>query len=90
MIMPSLFISGAEIGFIIFIVLMVFGADKVPELARGLGKTMKQIRHATDDIKREITKSADKQGIDVTDFKKDIEKVKDDVDQITGPIKRQF
>ena len=90
MIMPSLFISGAEIGFIIFIVLMVFGADKVPELARGLGKTMKQIRHATDDIKREITKSVDKQGIDVTDFKKDIEKVKDDVDQITGPIKRQF
>ena len=90
MIFPVFFISGAEIAFIVFIVLMVFGADKVPEIARGLGKTMKQIRHATDDIKKEITKSADKQGIDVTDFKKSIVQVKDDVDQITGPIKRQF
>ena len=90
MIFPVFFISGAEIAFIVFIVLMVFGADKVPEIARGLGKTMKQIRHATDDIKKEITKSADKQGIDGTDFKKSIDQVKDDVDQITGPIKRQF
>ena len=90
MIFPVLFISGAEIAFIVFIVLMVFGADKVPEMARGLGKTIKQIRHATDDIKKEITKSADKQGIDVTDFKKSIDQVKEDVDEITGPIKRQF
>ncbi|MDB2587592.1 twin-arginine translocase TatA/TatE family subunit [Flavobacteriaceae bacterium] len=90
MIFPVLFISGAEIAFIVFIVLMVFGADKVPEMARGLGKTMKQIRHATDDIKKEITKSADKKGIDVTDFKKSIDQVKEDVDEITGPIKRQF
>ena len=42
-----LFISGAEIFFIIFIVLMVFGADKVPEIARGLGKGMRQIKDAT-------------------------------------------
>ena len=90
MIFPVLFISGAEIAFIVFIVLMVFGADKVPEMARGLGKTMKQNSHATDDIKKEITKSADKQGIDVKDFKKSIDQVKEDVDQITGPIKRQF
>ncbi len=90
MICPVLFISGAEIAFIVFIVLMVFGADKVPEMARGLGKTMKQIRHATDDIKKEITKSADKQGVDVSEFKKSIDQVKEDVDQITGPIKRQL
>jgi sec-independent protein translocase protein TatA len=90
MIFPVLFISGAEIAFIVFIVLMVFGADKVPEMARGLGKNIKQIRHATDYIKKEITKSADKQGIDVTDFKKSIDQVKEDVDEITGPIKRQF
>ena len=53
-----MFISGAEIFFILFIVLMVFGADKVPEIARGLGKGMKQIKNATSDIKSEITKSA--------------------------------
>ncbi|QNJ96866.1 Sec-independent protein translocase subunit TatA/TatB [Constantimarinum furrinae] len=88
-----LFISGAEIAFIIFIVLMVFGADKVPEIARGLGKGMRQIKDATNDIKSEITKSAEKQGLDVDitkDFKKEIDKVKEDVDEITGPIKRKF
>ncbi|MEZ4859498.1 MAG: twin-arginine translocase TatA/TatE family subunit [Flavobacteriaceae bacterium] len=89
-----LFISGAEIGFILFIILMVFGADKVPEIARGLGKGMRQIRNATDDIKNEITKSAEKQGLDFKDLSKDvtkeIDKVKEDVDEITGPIKRKF
>ena len=88
-----LFISGAEIAFILFIVLMVFGADKVPEIARGLGKGMRQIKDATNDIKTEITKSAEKQGIDVDitkDVRSQIDKVKEDVDDITGPIKRQL
>jgi sec-independent protein translocase protein TatA len=88
-----LFISFAEIGFILFIVLMVFGADKVPEIARGLGKGMRQIKNATDDIKNEITKSAKDRGIDVDitqDVQKEIDKVKEDIDEITGPIKRQF
>lgn len=93
MITLPLFISGTEIAFIIFIVIMVFGADKVPEIARGLGKGMRTLKDATNDIKSEITKSAEKQGInlDVTkDIKKEIDKAKDDIKDITGPIKRQF
>ena len=89
--MHLLFISGGEIFFIMFIVVMVFGADKIPGIAKGLGKGMRQLRDATDDIKREIQKSADKQGID-TDFAKDIKKeldeVKKNVDDVTGTIKR--
>ncbi len=88
-----LFISGAEIGFILFIVLLVFGADKIPEIARGLGKAMRQVKDATNDIKSEITKSAEKQGIDLDitkDFQKQIDQVKEDVDEVTGPIKRKF
>jgi sec-independent protein translocase protein TatA len=74
-----LFISGVEIFFIMFIVVMVFGADKIPGIAKGLGKGMRQLKDATEDIKQEIQKSADKQGIDtsfVTDIKKDIDDVK--------------
>lgn len=88
-----LFISGAEIGFILFIVLMVFGSDKVPEIARGLGKGMRQIKNATNDLKNEISKGAKEQGVDVDiskDVKSEIDKVKEEVDEITGPIKRQF
>jgi len=88
-----LFISGAEIGFILFIVLLVFGADKVPEIARGLGQTMKQIKNATNDIKSEITKSVEKHELDIDitkNVRQEIDKVKDDVEEITGPVKRKF
>lgn len=88
-----LFIGATEIGFILFVVLLVFGADKIPEIARGLGKTMKQIKHATDDIKSEITKSAEKQGLDLDitkDVRKEIDKVKEQVEDITGVVKRKF
>lgn len=88
-----LFISGAEIGFILFIVLLVFGADKIPEIARGMGKAMRQVKDATNDIKSEITKSAEKQGVDIDitkDVRKQIDQVKEDVDEVTGPIKRKF
>lgn len=88
-----LFISGAEIAFIMFILVMVFGADKIPDIARGLGKGMKAIRNASNDIKSEIQKSAEKQGID-TDFTKDvrgeIDKLKEDIEEITGSVRRKF
>ncbi len=88
-----LFISGAEIGFILFVVLLVFGADKVPEIARGLGKAIRQVKDATNDIKSEITKGMENHDIDIDitkDVRKEIDKVKEDVDEITGPIKRKL
>ena len=88
-----LFISGAEIGFIIFIAIMVFGADKLPEIARGLGKGMRTLKDATNDIKNEITKTAEKSGIDTSitsDVKKELDKVKDDLEDFTGSVKRKF
>ena len=39
---------------IILFVIIFFGADKIPELARGMGKMIRQVRDASDDIKREI------------------------------------
>lgn len=95
--MHFLFISGAEIFVILVIVLMLFGADKIPTLARGLGKGMRQLKDATNEIKREINSTAEKQGID-TDIAKDIKdevskiksKVQDNIEDITGPIKRNL
>lgn len=87
-----LFISGGEIFFIMFIVVMVFGADKVPDIAKGIGKGMRQLKDATEDIKQEITKSTEKQGIDTSftqDIKDGVTKVKDEVEDIAGVIKRK-
>lgn len=130
-------IGGGELIFIMFIVLMLFGSDKVPEIARTMGKAMAQIKNATNDIKSEIQKGAESNGFDtktLSDLRgsisseinkakdnllgdtssltnmtdnltaeinktKDnllgetathVEKVKEGIDDITGPIKRQM
>lgn len=89
----ALFISGGEIFVIMLIVVMVFGADKIPEIARGLGKGMRQLKDATNEIKHEIQKSAEDSGIDTDiagDVQNEINKVKEDIEDMSGPIKRQF
>ena len=90
---PFLFISGPEIFVVMIIVVMLFGADKIPEIARGLGKGMRQVKDATNDIKREINESAKNQGIDTniaSDINKEINDVKENIDDFTGPIKRNM
>ena len=90
---PFLFISGQEIFFIMIIVVMFFGADKIPEIARGLGKGIRQVKDATNDIKNEINESAKKNTVN-TDIHKSINEnvseVKDTIEEITGPIKRNM
>lgn len=86
-----LFISGAEIFVILVIVVMVFGADKLPEIAQGLGKGMRQIKDATNDIKREIKNSAAKHDIDIdvaAKVRDEVSKVTDNITDYTNPIKK--
>ncbi len=49
-----LFISGAEIFVIVLVIVLLFGAKKIPDLARGLGKGMNEFKKATNEIKKEI------------------------------------
>ena len=88
-----LFISGPEIMVIMLLVVMVFGADKIPEIARGLGKGMRQVKDATNDIKKEIKDSSEKNKIDTNitkNFQKEVSDVKDSIEELTGPIKRNL
>lgn len=89
-----LFIGTTEVVFILFIVVLVFGADKLPEVARGLGKGMRTLKDATNDIKNEVTKSAkDNTIIDtdtVNDIQEEINKVKDEVEDFSGSVKRKL
>jgi sec-independent protein translocase protein TatA len=88
-----LFISGAELVFVFFIVLLVFGADKIPTIARGLAKGMTQVRRATNEIKTEIQKSAsvDVSSTDVTKvFEDQVKDVKKDINELTDSIKRDI
>jgi sec-independent protein translocase protein TatA len=46
-----------EMIMIFVVILLLFGAKKLPELARGIGKSMGEFKKARDDFEREITRS---------------------------------
>jgi len=86
-----LFISGGEIFVILLVVVMVFGADKLPEIARELGKGMRQIKNATNDIKREIQNTAEKNDLDIdvaAKVRNEVNRIKDNFDDFSNPMKK--
>ncbi|MGC9471746.1 MAG: Sec-independent protein translocase subunit TatA/TatB [Bacteroidales bacterium] len=68
------FISGQEIFIIFVVVLLLFGAKKIPEIARGLGEGMREFRKATEDIKREINEQSEDISKDIDEFKNTLNK----------------
>src|SRR5690606_4545519 len=60
-------IGGQEMIFIFVIALFLFGGKKLPELARGLGKGLREFKDASETIKRDINDQ-------INDFEKDVEK----------------
>ena len=52
-----LFIGGPEIIVVLLFIVMFFGSKKIPELAKGLGKAMREVKDASNEIKKEIRDS---------------------------------
>lgn len=50
--------GGMEWVIIILVVFLLFGAKKIPELARGLGQGINEFRRAANDVKKEIENSS--------------------------------
>ncbi|RLD25462.1 MAG: twin-arginine translocase TatA/TatE family subunit, partial [Bacteroidetes bacterium] len=50
-------ISTGEVIIIMIFILMFFGSKSIPGMAKTFGRTLRQIRDATDDIKRDIRNS---------------------------------
>jgi sec-independent protein translocase protein TatA len=65
-----LFIGTPELFVVFLAVLLLFGSSKIPELARGLGKGMREFKKATEDIKKEITE-------ETKEIRKDFDEIKD-------------
>jgi len=53
-------LGSGEIMLIIIVIFLVFGPSKIPEMARGLGKFINEIKRASEDIKTEINREADR------------------------------
>ena len=55
--------GGGEIMLILVAVLLLFGGKKLPELARGLGKGIRDFKDASEGVKREIHRNINSSGI---------------------------
>ena len=53
-----LFIGGSEIIIILFFIVIFFGANKIPSFARSVGKIIREIQDASDDVRKEIQKNS--------------------------------
>ena len=75
-------IAGTEILLILVFVLVFFGANSIPSIAKTMGRAIYQIKNASDDLKSEIKKSTG-------DIKKDInlkELIKETEEDIKLPM----
>ena len=50
-------LAGPDMLVILFFVLLMFGAKKLPELARGMGRAVREFTAAREEIERELTRS---------------------------------
>ena len=79
--------SGPEIFVIIIIALLLFGAEKLPDIAKTIGKGMRDFKRATDDIRNEIETST-------SDFRKDMtdvsDSIKSDMNDVTSEARQSM
>ncbi|RIJ43141.1 Sec-independent protein translocase subunit TatA/TatB [Pontibacter oryzae] len=50
-------LGGTEVILILFAILLLFGAKRIPELAKGLGRGIREFKDATKEIKNDIESS---------------------------------
>lgn len=95
--MPSVLlffdISGGELMLILLVAFIVFGPSKIPEIARKIGRGMNEIRRASDEIKREITKETrkvqndlDVEGSPYKDIKQTTDDIRKDFEDVAKPF----
>ena len=79
--------GGGEIVLIIFVALLFFGSKAIPDIAKTLGRAMREFQKATSEIKREINDA----GGDLSDIKSTFQSARTDIQdgirQHTGDIK---
>ena len=81
-----LFISSAEIIFLLFAVLMLFGTDKLPGFIRMAGKIIRSVRNASNDLKSEISKVSIENSV-VKDIEEGVKEIKDTIEDTVSRTK---
>ena len=86
--------GGGEIVLIIFVALLFFGSKAIPDVAKTLGKAMREFQKATNEIKREINESGGGIGDDFRDIRTTIQNARNDIQEgikkHTGDIEKDL
>ena len=80
---PVLFISGGELVLVILLALLFFGSKAIPDIARTLGKGMREFKKAANEIKRELDENT-------SEIKKDVNEISSTVKKETTEISNQI
>jgi len=82
-------LSIGEMLVVFLVIVILFGPDKIPSIARELGQGVRKMKSAVEDIKTEIMKETDGS---VSDIKKDINEIKSSISDINpiNNIKKQI
>jgi len=79
-------ISGGELILVLLAVFLLFGPNKIPEIARGLAKGIRDIKNATSDIQDEVNKTIDPIK---KELQSSVNKIKKDLETETSDIKTE-
>ena len=79
-------VAGSEIIVIILVVLIFFGSNSIPGIAKTLGKTLYQIKNASAELQNEIKKS----GFDIKEDLKISNLIKEQQEEITRPMDQVY
>ena len=82
-------IAGSEILLILVFILIFFGSKSIPGIARTMGRAIRQVKDASDEIQREIKKSGDGMKKDLNlkgILEETAEDIKRPLDQMTTDI----
>lgn len=81
-------LGGPEIVLIVIVVLLLFGGKKIPELAKGLGKGIREFKAATEDS--DLAKDIKDVAAEVNDLKKGVDNINPKkILDIKNPLKQK-
>jgi len=77
-------IGPMEIILILIIGLLIFGPEKLPQIGRDLGKTLRSFKKATTDISAEVSRELEKEKEEINS---DTKQIKQEIGEISNPAK---
>ncbi|MGQ0829685.1 MAG: twin-arginine translocase TatA/TatE family subunit [Bacteroidota bacterium] len=80
-------LGGGEVFLIVLVIILFFGSDKLPGIAKGLGKGLREINDAKNQIQSEISKST---GGITEEIKKHTTEIQSEIGKAGAGVKRQF